>query len=251
VSTALESPPAVREASCLYEGTLIHRRLRPEREFRHSVAMAYIDLEELPSLLGGRLQRRGPGLMRFRRSDYHGDPRLDLSTAVRDTVERQIGKRPAGPIRLLTTLRSLGLSFNPISVYYCFDDADERLHAVLAEVTNTPWGERSAYVLAGGSGQLEKRMHVSPFMPMDQTYSFSAAVPGDRLALTIENRRAGDREFMASLALRRVELTPTSVRRVSARYPAAAARTLALIYGHALGLRLAGVRSYPHPRGGA
>ena len=112
-----------------------------------------------------------PGLLRFRRSDYHGDPAVALADAVRDTVERETGIRPAGPIRLLTNLRSLGLCFNPVSFYYCFDAAGQQLQAVLAEVTNTPWGERQAYVIAGEAGRFQKLMHVSPFMPMDQAYT--------------------------------------------------------------------------------
>jgi DUF1365 family protein len=248
--SGLHRAPGARNASGLFVGSLIHSRRRPDRQFRHGVAMAYVDLDELPGLLGGRLLRRSPGLLRFRRSDYHGDPRLDLRTAVRNTVERELGSRPAGPIRLLTNLRSFGLCFNPVSFYYCFDEHGERLQAVLAEVTNTPWGERHAYVIAGGEGELGKQLHVSPFMPMDQRYRFSAAAPGDRLAVTIENERAGQREFLASLMLERWELTPAAVRRISARYPVTTLRTLALIYGHAAGLRLAGIKPYPHPHGG-
>jgi DUF1365 family protein len=240
-----------RRASCLYQGALIHHRLEPDRQFTHSVAMAYVDLDELPQLLGGRLMHGSLGLLRFRRSDYHGDPGRDLAESVRDTVEREIGTRPTGPVRLLTNLRALGLCFNPVSFYYCFGDDGERLEAVLAEVTNTPWGERHAYVMAGGSGRSHKRLHVSPFMPMDQVYAFTAVAPADRLSVTVENHRAGHREFVASLVMDRVELTSAAVRRLSARYPLGTIRTLALIYGHALRLRVAGVRPHPHPHGGA
>ena len=213
--------------------------------------MAYVDLDELPDLLGGRLLRGTPGLLRFHRSDYHGDRSLDLATAVRDTVQLQLGARPTGPVRLLTTLRSFGLCFNPVSFYYCFDGPAERIQAVLAEVTNTPWGERHAYVLPGGAGRLEKRLHVSPFMPMDQSYVFEAKPPAQQVSVAIENHRGSQREFIASLVMQRVELTPAAVRRMTARHPFSTLRTLALIYGHGLGLRLAGVRAYPHPRGGA
>ena len=72
---------------------------------------------------------------------------MPLADAVRDLVEERTGARPAGPIRLLTHLRSFGHCFNPVSFYYCFDPAGERVEAVVAEVTNTPWGERHAYVL--------------------------------------------------------------------------------------------------------
>ncbi len=235
-------------ASCLYRGTLIHHRVEPDREFRYGVTMVYVDLDELPGLLGGRLLRRSPGLLRFRRSDYHGDPQLGLADAVRNTVEQQTGIRTDGPVRLLTSLRSLGLCFNPVSFYYCFDRTGTRLQAVLAEVTNTPWGERRAYAISGEAGGFPKLMHVSPFMPMDQIYALRAPAPADRVSVTIENRRAGKREFAAALQLQRVELTPAAVRRTAARGQLTMLRTLALIYGHALALRLAGVRTYPHPR---
>jgi DUF1365 family protein len=237
----------VSTASCLYRGTLVHRRLEPDRSFRHTLAMAYIDLGELPGLLNGRLLEPGVGLMRFRRSDYHGDPGQDLSEAVGDSVERALGRRPPGPIRLLTQLRALGHCFNPVSFYYCFDPAGNRLDAVLVEVTNTPWGERQAYVLDGAAGTFEKRMHVSPFQPMDQIYHCRVDAPGERLGVVIENRDEQGRVFSAALRMDRVELTPGAVRRVAARYPFATIRVLALIYGHALGLKLAGVAVHPHP----
>ena len=172
-------------SSCIYEGVIRHRRLEPRREFRHRLALAYLDLEELPRLLGGRLVSRRPGLVRFRRRDYLGDPALPLDGAVRELVTERTGERPTGPIRLLTHPRSFGHCFNPVSFYYCFDPADERLQAVVAEVTNTPWGERHAYVLGAGdasgsvlNAQFEKAMHVSPFMGMDHRYDVRASTPG-------------------------------------------------------------------------
>ena len=87
-----------------------------------------------------------PGLVRFRRGDYLGDPPSGWQDAVRALVERRTGRAPAGPIRLLTQLRTFGHCFNPVSFYYCFTP-QEQLDAVVAEVTSTPWGERHAYVL--------------------------------------------------------------------------------------------------------
>src|SRR5881275_638260 len=97
---------AAVSASCIYEGTIRHRRFEPRREFSHRLALAYLDLDELPGLLDGRLIARRPGLVRFRRRDYLGDPAVPLQRAVRDVVEEQSGTRPEGPIRLLTQLRS-------------------------------------------------------------------------------------------------------------------------------------------------
>jgi DUF1365 family protein len=236
--------------SGIYEGTLRHRRFEvTERAFTHRLALAYIDLDELPSLLGGRLVRRVPGLLRFRRRDYLGSREVPLAAAVREAV----GDAP-GPIRVLTQLRSFGTCFNPVSFYYCFAPGGERLRAVVAEVTNTPWGDRQRYVLhatadpAVVEGGFEKAMHVSPFMGMDQRYVWRLAAPGATLSVHIENRDAGGAlAFDATLAMRRAELTPASARALSVRYPLASVRVLALIYGHALGLKLAGVPVHPRP----
>jgi uncharacterized protein len=242
-------------SSCIYEGTIRHRRAEPGKEFTHPIALTYLDLEELPSLLGGRLLARGPGALRFRRRDFLGGRAGtdSLDVAVRDRVDQLSGRRPSGPIRLLTQLRSFGLCFNPVSFYYCLDSAGERLESVLAEVTNTPWGERHAYVLdQAGSGVLAgsfpKQLHVSPFMGMDHVYEARASEPGATLSVHIASRRGEETAFDATLALGRRELTRSAVARLAVRYPFATARTLALIYGHAIGLKLAGARVHSHPR---
>jgi uncharacterized protein len=240
----------VSTASCIYEGTIRHRRREPRRSFEHPLALFYLDLDELPGLLGGRLLARRPGALRFRRRDYLGDRVVPLDDAVRSLVATQTGRRPGGPIRVLTQLRSFGHCFNPVSFYYCFDAAN-RVQAVVAEVTNTPWGERHAYVVSGAEAPVDfdKALHVSPFIGMEQRYTARVETPWDRLAVHIESRRRdGDVTFDATLALRRRALTRRSAARLAARYPLANVRVLALIYAHAVGLKLAGAPIYPHPR---
>jgi uncharacterized protein len=98
-------------SSAVYEGTVRHRRFAVRsHEFRQRLALAYIDLDELPGLLGGRLLASGLGLVRFRRGDYLGEAHRSLSDAVRDTAEAQTGVRPLGPIRLLTFAKELHVS---------------------------------------------------------------------------------------------------------------------------------------------
>lgn len=242
-------------ASCIYEGAIRHRRFGvTEHTFRHRLALTLIDLDELPGLLGGRLVRRRPGIVRFRRTDYFGDPARPLREAIADEVERQSGVRPRGPIRLLTQLRSFGHCFNPVSFALCFDAVGERVEQVLAEVTNTPWGERHAYVIgpregnAPVQGESDKALHVSPFIDMAQRYRWEVGEPGPSLRIHIENHGPASKTFDATLSLRRRELTPAGLRRMTVRYPAATLRTLALIYGHALALKLRGVPVQPHPR---
>jgi DUF1365 family protein len=117
---------------------------------------------------------------------------------------------------------------------------EERLRHVVAEVTNTSWGERHAYVMPAGGGRMDKVLHVSPFMAMDHEYTLRAGVPGETLSVHVESRRGGRLAFDATLGLRR---------RPFSRRPllGASLRTLALIYAHALVLKTKGVPVRPHP----
>lgn len=241
--------------SAIYEGTIRHRRFAVRaHELRHRIALVYLDLDELDGLLDGRLIAKHPGLVRFRRRDYLGDPHVELGDAVRMLLKRRTGSAPTGPIRLLTHLRTFGHCFNPVSFYYCFT-AQEQLEAVVAEVASTPWGERHAYVLErSGEGPMlaasfAKALHVSPFMGMEQRYTMRAVVPGATLAVQIESHEHGALAFDATLKLRRAPLSSRSLARLTARYPAATLRVLALIYGHALALKLKGVPLHARPEG--
>ena len=247
-------------ASCIYAGTIRHRRLSPPREFSHRLALAYVDLVSSPRCWTAGYWPGAPGSSAFAAAITWARVAA-IGSAVRDRVQQLSGSRPAGPIRLLTQLRSFGLCFNPVSFYYCFErrrEAGEELHSVLAEVTNTPWGERHSYLLSDRGpdsavlrGSFSKELHVSPFMGMDHVYDARATDPGATLSVHIESRRRGARAFDATLAMERRELTRAEVGRMTARHPLATLRVLALIYGHAVGLRLAGARVHPHPRAAA
>jgi DUF1365 family protein len=241
--------------SAIYEGRVRHRRFAVrQREFSYPVYLAYLDLEEVTGLLGGRLTASRPGIVRFRRSDYLGDPTVSLDDAVRETVSQQTGLRPDGPVRLLTNLRTFGHCFNPVSFYYCFDAAGERVQAVAAEVTNTPWGEHHTYVLprladTSGTvlgGRSDKQLHVSPFMGMEHEYRWRMAEPGAHLSAHIESHRAGRLAFDATLNLRRRPFHPRTLASVCARQPAVSLGVLAHIYAQALALKLRGVPVHPH-----
>ncbi|HEY5286622.1 MAG TPA: DUF1365 domain-containing protein [Solirubrobacteraceae bacterium] len=262
-------------ASAIYTGRVRHRRFDVRaHEFSYRLALAYIDLDELPRLLGGRLLSSHPGPARFRRHHYLGDDHVPLADAVRDLVCDRAGVRPSGPVRVLCNLSSFGHCFNPVSFYYCLDEAAEQVDAVVAEVTNTPWGERHAYVLSrsaqppmqrSGSelesavsrqgcavlaGSSTKALHVSPFMGMDQRYEWRMSVPRETLSVHIASSQDGDLAFDATLSLRRRELTRATLARMSLCYPVGAMRMLALIYAQAVRLKLKGVPVYPHPREG-
>lgn len=248
-------------ASAVYEGWLRHRRFKPvENSFRYRLFMAYLDLEELPDVLDPfplwSARRAAPA--HFRRDDFMGDPERLLAECARDAVEARTGTRPGGPVRLLANLRYFGHAFNPVCFYYCFDPTGKRVEAVVADVNSIPWGESHSYVLGRGerrgvvlAERLDKRLHVSPLMGMDQTYAFRANEPGEELIVNIESNSNSEeaKVFDATLSMHRRELSTPLLTRMLARYPAMSLQVVAKIYAQALRLRLKGARYFPHPEG--
>ena len=246
--------------SCIYEGRVSHRRLTPARHaFRYRLFFMYLDLAELDQVFTGRWlwSSRRPALAWFRREDHLGDPARPLADCVRDLVASRLGFRPAGPVRLLTQLRYFGYVINPVSFYYCFDAADARLEAVVAEVHNTPWGERHCYTLDGRDRPAEARLetthskefHVSPFMGMEMQYRFRLTRPDRRLVVQMASEERGTKMFSAVLQLERREATPWRLAGALMRYPAMTLQVLAAIYWQALRLWCKGCRYHPHPGG--
>ena len=233
--------------SCLYAGQVRHRRAHPARhQFAYRMFMLYLDLDELPRLFQRRWlwSATRPNVAWFRRADHLGDARVPLIDAVRDVVTTATGRRPRGPVRLLTHLRYFGYGFNPVSFYYCFDGAGERVEAIVAEVNNTPWNEQHCYVLdaeqdLGRHGhqrfQLHKSFHVSPFMPMEIDYDWRFSSPAAELSVHMESYRAAGKIFDATLTLRLVQ------------FPLMTMKVVGAIYYQALRLWLKRVPLYTHP----
>ncbi|MBA3937014.1 MAG: DUF1365 domain-containing protein [Planctomycetes bacterium] len=247
-----------RLRSCIYEGRVTHRRTAPiPHAFTYSLFLMYLDLDELPRVFAGsRLWRvERPAVASFRRSDFLGDPAVPLAQAVRDLVAARSDARPDGPVRLLTSLRYFGHSFNPVSFYYCFAKDGETLVAIVAEITNTPWRERHAYVLHVRDPQqslhrfaMPKVFHISPFMGMVQDYGWRFTAPAERLAVHMENREQGDRMFSAALTMQRRRITPSVLARMLVRYPALTLKVLAGIYLQAAALWWKGLPFFSNPR---
>ncbi len=245
--------------SAIYEGVLVHHRQRPrEHGFRVNLGMLYLDLDELPEVLDRHplWSARGAAPGWFHRGDYLGPADVPLADAVRDEVARRTGERPVGPVRLLTHPRYWAWCFNPVSFYYLFDPDGETLRWVVADVTNTPWNERHAYILgpadgvdwdAGWRPTSRKVFHVSPFMDLAMEYHWLIRPPGERLQVGIDNHDQEGRLFRASLGLERRPLDRRHLGRLLWRYPWLTLQMVGGIHWQAFRLWRKGVPYHPHP----
>jgi len=254
--------------SAIYHGWLRHRRFAPQaHEFRYRLYYMYLDLAELDTVFRGRWlwSTRKKALARFDRADHLGDTAIPLDVAVRDLVEARTALRPSGPIRLLTHLRYFGHCFNPVSFYYCFNAEDTRVETIVAEVNNTPWGERHCYVLSEPSQVLAgnyrryrsaKAMHVSPFMPMDLAYDWGFSAPDTTLSVHMalhgepQSRHVCDGKiFDSTMQLKLAPVNGLQLAGMLARFPLMTVQVVIAIHWQALKLWLKGVPVHTHPAG--
>jgi uncharacterized protein len=248
-------------ASAFYVGRVAHRRSAVAdvaHAFDYAFELLLLDLDEVDAVFGGALLRSAarPAPIRFRRSDFLGDPATPLKDAARNRVAEALGRRPEGPVRLLAQPRRFGVAFNPVAFYYCYAADGTTLDAVIAEITNTPWNERHAYVLdarrRGAAGEVEgrfpKAFHVSPFLPMDVVYAWCLSEPRESVEARMTLHRGGVEIFEATMALKRRPLGDAAFARSLARFPFQPLTTLGAIYVQAARLRLKGATFHPHPR---
>ena len=246
-------------ASAIYTGWVRHRRHAPHAHaFRYRVAMLYLDLDELGALFDSHplWSLEGRNLASFHRADYLGPAELPLDEAVRRRVAEATGTRPQGPIRLLTHVRYAGYVFNPVSFYYCYGADGRTLQAIVAEITNTPWKERHAYVLPVADGErhgraavwrFAKRFHVSPFMAMQRDYAWRFTAPGEDLRVHMDVFDGAAREFDATLVLARRPLDRRGLTRVLLRFPLMTLKVIAAIHWQALRLLIKRNPVHDHP----
>lgn len=250
--------------SFIYSGTLHHKRTKPKtHDFSYQVALFYLDLDEVDQIFNVPffLSSKGPRLAGFDRKDYLKG-QGSLKKAVADLIHVKTGQNFSGSVRMLSQIRYLGICFNPVTFYYCFD-AEEKLKFIISDITNTPWNERHAYVhevkteLNENQFEFKKDFHVSPFLPMDLHYSWKFKTPHpeqalDRLIVHMEDwdLKLNEKVFEAHLVVQAKPLTRAQVVKTILEFPFLTLKTIFAIYYQALLLKLKGAHFYSHPNPG-
>ena len=234
--------------SCLYECRVMHHRFAPKvHHFSHDIFMFYLDLDELEivakQILPFSYNRKN--LYSFRDGDHEPAGENPLKERVVAFI-RQHGIDP-GPfcrVMLLTLPRMLGYIFNPVSIYFCFDQAGKPVCSV-AEVGNT-FREMKLYLIrreeliAGTtfSKIVPKLFYVSPFSTLDLSFDFKLKIPSDKLDIKIDDRDGEEKVLISTLVGKRAELSNKSLWWFTLKYPLVTLKVIFLIHWHALRLWL-------------
>lgn len=235
----------VPHTPALYAAHTVHlRRERLTRRFAYGTYLWLVDVDELPRLPGPLAP-----LARFRTRDHVGDPARSIRANIDDLLAAHDLDVTGGRVLMLASAAVLGHVFNPLSLFWCFDDGG-MLRCVVAEVHNT-YGGRHAYVLRPdehGHAATPKELYVSPFFAVDGRYELRVPVPGDRLAVDVRLFRGGDRPaFIATLSGERRPGRTGELLRLLARYPFPTLQVAALIRWQGIRLWLRGLPVVPRP----
>lgn len=232
--------------SSLYQGKVMHHRIKPtNHRFVYSVFSMKVDLDELDRLN----QLRWFSINRFNLFSFqehdHGTGKGDLSTEIRQHLIDRGYRSATHRIELLCYPRILGFTFNPLSVYFCYNK-DAEVEVILYEVSNT-FGSRHTYLLESPNKDkvirhgCDKLMYVSPFMPMDTAYQFSISPPEQKVSIGIRQVEQTSTEdyspiFFASFKGDRIELNDRKLLKMFFQYPLMTLKVVGAIHWEALKL---------------
>ena len=220
--------------------------------------MVYLDLAELDEVFRERWLWSADRFNAacFNRAYHLGDLSVPLEKAVRDLVEERLGRRQAGPVRLLTQMRYFGFNYSPVSFYYCFDKDGRRVETIVVEIRNTPWGEQFCYVLGEEQNDgmekdkkflFSKTFHISPFMDMDIRYKWEFADPENAVHILMTSYAKEVKIFDAELSMERREISGPTLCHMLVKYPFLNIKILGAIYWQAFCLKTKGAKFYAHP----
>ena len=234
--------------SCIYNGTVIHKRFKPKIHFfKYKVFSLLIDLSELDNLDKkiGFFSYNKFNLISFFDKD-HGDRdgSLVINWVKKNLKENDVNCENIR-IKLLCYPRILGYVFNPLSIFYVYDKND-KLISLLYEVKNT-FSEQHTYIFKIKENNLlqhncEKKFHVSPFIEMNCSYFFRTLKPADKISIIIDQYQLNEKILYASQDGKRTDFTTSELIKSYLKHPLMTFKVIVAIHFEAFKLWTKGIK---------
>src|SRR6056300_1322069 len=223
--------------SAIYNGTVIHKRFKPKvHSFKYSVFSLLIDLSEL-EILDKKISffsLNKFNLISFFEKD-HGDRD---GSSLKNWVIKQLQNYQINTenikIKLLCYPRIFGYVFNPLSVFYIYNEI-ENITAIL-------------YVFKIQEDQkllqhnCSKKFHVSPFIEMNCSYFFRLLKPGQKISVIIDQYQEQDKILYASQDGTKMEFNSKELLKSYLKHPIMTFKIIIAIHYEAFNLWVKGIK---------
>ena len=235
--------------SSIYNGTVIHKRFKPKiHHFKYKVFSLLIDLSELENLCKKIkfFSYNKFNLVSFYEKDHGNRDGSSLTLWVKKNLENNNINSKNVRIKLLCYPRILGYVFNPLSVFYVYDES-EKLICILYEVKNT-FGEQHTYIFKVDDSQnlyqhnCSKKFHVSPFIEMNCKYFFRLLKPGKKISVIIDQYQTDEKILYASQNGQRADFNSKELIKSYIRHPLMTFKIISAIHFEAFKLWVKGIK---------
>ena len=235
--------------SSIYNGTVIHKRFKPKTHyFKYKVFSLLLDLSEL-DYLSKQIKffsHNKFNLVSFYEKDHGNRDGSSLVSWVKKNLEDNNINTEKVKIKLLCYPRILGYVFNPLSVFYIYNES-EKLVSILYEVKNT-FGEQHTYIFKVDNDQnlyqhnCSKKFHVSPFIEMNCKYFFRLLKPGEKISVIIDQYQTDEKILYASQDGQRVDFNTKELIKSYFKHPLMTFKIISAIHFEAFKLWIKGIK---------
>ena len=235
--------------SCIYSGFVTHRRFKPKRHFfTYKTFSLLIDLQEIENL-GRKIKffsYNKFNILSFYDVDHGPRDGSCLVNWVKNTLSDAKINIGSGTIKLLCYPRIFGYVFNPLSIFYCYDE-NLHLKAILYEVKNT-FNEQHTYIFSASPTsnlilhKCDKKFYVSPFMEMKTFYNFRLLNPGKIINIFIKQSDSEGTLLTACQVGEKIEMSSKNLLFQFLKHPLMSFKVIMAIHFEALRLWVKGVK---------
>ena len=176
--------------SCIYNGVVTHQRFKPiKHSLKYKTFSLLVDLDEVESLDKNIsiFSLNKFNIFSFYTKDHGERNGNSIKKWVLKTIKKFNISNNITKVKLLCYPRIFGYVFNPLSIFYCYEN--NNLRAIFYEVKNT-FNEQHTYIFKIKNNEhieqkCKKKFYVSPFIDMETYYNFRLLNPKEKLSIFI------------------------------------------------------------------